>query len=125
MKTLKYLIFAFALTLFSIENTNAKTFELNEIVMSKYDTAEIKVSSRCDMCKERIEKAMAFEKGVVHSNLDLEVHVLTVVFKPRKTDADKIRKAITKVGYDADELPANEKAYKNLPACCKKDAPPH
>jgi hypothetical protein len=29
------------------------------------------------------------------------------------------------LGYDADTVAADEKAYTRLPACCKKDAPPH
>ena len=36
-----------------------------------------------------------------------------------------LKKAVTKVGYDADDLPADPKAYDDLPKCCKKDNEPH
>ncbi|HRY33215.1 MAG TPA: heavy metal-associated domain-containing protein [Bacteroidales bacterium] len=94
---------------------------------SAKNTAEIsvKTSAVCGMCKERIEKGLAFEKGVKEASLDLKTKMVTVTYKVRKTDPDKIRKAISRLGYDADDVPADEKAYGKLPACCKKDAAPH
>lgn len=85
-------------------------------------TAEIKIktSAQCSMCKETIEKAMAFEKGVVKADLDVETKVLTVTYKPSKTTPETIRKAVSAVGYDADEVAADPKAYQNLSNCCKK-----
>jgi len=90
------------------------------------EVIKIKTSAQCEMCKERIEKAMAYEKGVVSSDLNLEDKVLTVTFKSGKTTPEKIRKAVNAVGYDADETLAEPKAYSELPACCKKpDDPDH
>ncbi len=86
---------------------------------------QIKTSAVCQMCKDRIENGLAFEKGVKKADLNLENKVLTVTYKPNKTSPEKIRMAVSKLGYDADEVPANVKAYQNLPACCKKDAAPH
>ncbi len=87
-------------------------------------TAELKIktSAVCDMCKERIEKYVAFEKGVKKSNLDVESKILTVTYNPQKTTPEKIRLAVSKSGYDADDVPADKKAYKKLDACCKKGA---
>jgi len=90
----------------------------------KKDTVMITTSAQCGMCKERIEKAMAYERGVVKSELDLSDKVLTVVYKTRKTGPDKIRKAVSQVGYDADDVKANERVYSKLPACCKKPDDP-
>ena len=85
-------------------------------------TKEIKIltSAVCGMCKTTIEKAMAYEKGVKSFSLDVESKVLTVVYNSKKTDPDKIRKAVTEVGYDADDIPAEKKAYDDLNPCCKK-----
>ncbi len=85
-------------------------------------TIQIKTSAVCDMCKETLEKAMAYEKGVKESNLDVDTKILTVVYDPKKTSPAKIKLAVTKTGYDADEMPADDKAYENLDGCCKKDA---
>lgn len=85
----------------------------------KVKTAEIKTSAQCDDCKERIEEAMAFTKGVKSAELDVETAILTVTYKTKKTGLNEIRKAVSEVGYQADDLPANSEAYKNLPECCQ------
>ena len=88
----------------------------------KIETVEIQTSAVCDMCKERIEKQLAFTKGVTAAQLDVESAVVTVSYKASKTNAQALRTSINDVGYDADDSPATEKAYENLHHCCKKDA---
>ncbi len=83
-------------------------------------TIKIKTSATCDMCKETIEKFVAFEKGVKKITLDVDTKVATVVYNPQKTTPDKIRLAIANSGYDADDVPANKKAHDKLDDCCKK-----
>ncbi|MEO1096253.1 MAG: heavy metal-associated domain-containing protein [Bacteroidota bacterium] len=80
---------------------------------------DIKTSAVCSMCKEAIEYDLAFEKGVKSATLDVPSKVVTVVYNPKKTDADKIRKRITKVGYHADNFERDSVAYEKLPFCCK------
>ena len=92
---------------------------------SKYDTARIQTSAVCNMCKERLEHDMAYEKGVKAVELDMETKVLTIVYKKDKTTVEELRKAITMIGYDADGMVADVKAHDRLPACCKKDVEPH
>jgi periplasmic mercuric ion binding protein len=87
---------------------------------AKTSVIDIKVSSQCSMCKERIEKMLAFEKGIVNSNLDLETHTIKVTYKNKKTTPEAIKKAISLTGYDADDVAADSKAYAKLPDCCKK-----
>ncbi|MBK6346450.1 MAG: cation transporter [Bacteroidales bacterium] len=103
------LIFIFVLSVSGIHAQTPKTIDL-----------EIKTSAQCGMCKETIEKAMAFEKGVIKSELIVETKILKVTFKPSRTSAEAIRKAVSEAGYDADEVKADTEAYKNLPDCCKK-----
>lgn len=91
----------------------------------KLEVVEIQTSAICGDCKERLEHDIAFEKGVKSVELDDETKVLTVKYKKGKNSKEKIKKAITKVGYDADEMPANPKAYAALPDCCKKGVDPH
>jgi copper chaperone CopZ len=90
----------------------------------KSQTVKIKTSAVCEMCKERIEKKLAFTKGVSDANLDVDDDnkVVTVTFNPKKTSIEKIKKSISAVGYDAEEVKANEKGYEQLPSCCKKNA---
>jgi copper chaperone CopZ len=88
----------------------------------KTETIKIKTSAECDACKQRIEDALAYEKGIKSSDLDTASRIITVVYNPDKTSPDKIRKAISAVGYDADEVKADPAAFAKLPSCCKLDA---
>lgn len=109
--------------LFVILLVSVFSFSVNDVKAQdtkKTATIKIKTSAQCDMCKERLEKAFAYEKGVKKSELDVETAVFTVEYNPKKTTPEKLKEAVTKVGYDADDLPANEKAYEKLPACCQK-----
>jgi cation transport ATPase len=86
----------------------------------KSEKVAIKTSAKCDDCKERIEKALAFEKGVKDVTVNLETAVVTVTYIPKKTNPASLKIAISSIGYDADEVKAEEKAYHALPLCCQK-----
>lgn len=86
------------------------------------ETVEIKTSAICEMCKYTIEKDLAFEKGVKSSDLDVESRVVTVQYNAKKTNPEIIRKRITMIGYHADSLHRDAKAYSKLPDCCKDGA---
>ena len=83
------------------------------------ETVKIETSAQCEMCKERIEEEMQFTKGVTDANLDVESQILTITFKSKKSNLDKIKRAISLIGYDADEILADEKAHDKLPKCCQ------
>lgn len=83
-------------------------------------TIVIKTSAECGSCKKRIENALNFEKGVKKAELLVKTKEATVTFDTEKITAEKIREVIAGVGYDADNVPAQEKAYDKLPKCCKK-----
>lgn len=82
----------------------------------------IKTSVICDMCETKIKKRLEFEKGVKKIEVNLDTKIVTVSYDEAKTDPDKIKKNISRSGYDADEVVADPKVYKKLPACCKKDS---
>jgi len=108
MKTLKSI---FAITILSLFAGK---------ISAQDSTIVVKTSAQCESCKKRIENALNFEKGVKSGVLDLTTKDATVVFDPQKTSSAKVRAAITKVGYDADKMTADAKAYKKLPKCCQK-----
>ncbi len=85
----------------------------------------IKTSAKCAECYDNIQREFTYAKGVKSFAIDYETGDLTVKYNPGKTDPDKIRKAISKAGYDADDVPADPKAYDKLDDCCKKGAAGH
>lgn len=81
---------------------------------------KIKTSAICSMCKSRIERNLTFEKGVKEADLDVKTKIVTIKYNPAKTDVAKLKATISKTGYDADEVTADEVGYNKLPSCCKK-----
>lgn len=84
------------------------------------ETAVIQTSAQCGECKEKIETALLEINGVSSAKLDMKTKKVTVVYNPDKVTLDQIKSAISKTGYDADDVKADATAYQNLPACCKK-----
>ena len=93
----------------------------------KKETKEIAIqtSAICKMCKDRLESNLIYEKDVKKVTLDMKTKILTIKYRADKTNPETLKKAVSDLGYDADEVPADAKAYDELPACCKKDAAPH
>lgn len=107
MKTMKKLL----LSLF--------VFTLAFAAQAQVKNIGIQTSAVCEMCKERLEKDLTFEKGVKSVNLDLETKVLNIAYIDGKTNPDVLRKRVTLVGYDADSLKRDLAAYEKLDVCCK------
>jgi len=120
MKTTKLLSSSFLAVLCSMIFTGTAFSQEKKI-----DTIKIKTSAVCGMCKERIENGLAYEKGVKDVSLDVETKIVTIRYNTKSTNPDNLRKKISKLGYDADDIPCDKAAYDKLPACCKKDAPKH
>ena len=65
---------------------------------------KLQTSAHTEMCKAKIEKTLAYEKGIVESELDRESQIMTVTYKAEKTNVKKIIKIITSLGHDAMEI---------------------
>lgn len=65
---------------------------------------------------------MIRESGVQKVNVDYKKKTTKVTFVTDRTNIENIKTAIANVGYDADDVTANEDSYKELPKCCKKPA---
>ncbi|MEO8146559.1 MAG: heavy metal-associated domain-containing protein [Bacteroidia bacterium] len=93
---------------------------------SKTKQVIIKTIIYCDHCKEcascspRILHELNYTKGVKVAKLDVATQTITVDYNPQKTDVLKIKTAISKMGYDADDIKADAKGYEALDGCCKK-----
>ncbi|MFZ5553181.1 MAG: heavy-metal-associated domain-containing protein [Bacteroidota bacterium] len=98
-------------------------FTITGIAYAQKGTSEltIKSSTVCEMCKTKIEKELVFEKGVKEVKVDIAAKTVWVRYKTDKTSPEKIKTALTNIGYKADDMPANEKAFEKLPACCKAE----
>ena len=105
------------LTVFLISNT-AMAQKTNQ-------KAVIKTTLHCDHCKEcetcglKFKTVMLKIKGVKMYELDDKKMTFTVYYNPKKTDLQTIKIAISKLGYDADEVKATKEGLATLDGCCK------
>lgn len=93
-------------------------FSQNE-TKPKVQEVVIKTSAECGSCKERMEAKLNYVKGISFAELNYETKELTVKFKTDKITLAEIKKIISDLGYDADEVKANPEAQAKLPKCCQ------
>ena len=74
------------------------------------------------MCKDAIEGAMNFERGIQFVELNMENMFLTVKYKTKVHTEKSVKNLVSELGYSAGEVKANEKAMNELPKCCQPGA---
>ncbi|MCA0362962.1 MAG: heavy metal-associated domain-containing protein [Spirosomataceae bacterium] len=89
------------------------------------EEVKFKTSAKCGMCKERIEHDLSLTKGVEKAVLNLDDKTVSISYNAKKTSPEKLKVKISKIGYDADEVIADQKAHDRLPDCCQKTADAH
>lgn len=75
---------------------------------------------QCETCGDKFNKDLYNEDGIKRVDVDAKANTITVVYDTRKTDIDKVRVLISKLGYDADEVKADPAGLAKLDGCCKK-----
>lgn len=118
MKTIKTIL-ATIITLVAIQTSFAQAGKKNE-------KAIIKTTIYCDHCKEcetcgkNIKANLLKINGLKMYELDDEKMTITVYYNGQKTDITAIKTAIAKLGFDADDIKADQAGYDKLDDCCKK-----
>ena len=85
------------------------------------DKAVIKTPAvRTEGCKERVEFYISKEYGVTSVKVDIKRNTTSVSWLTDRTTLENIKVAIANLGFDADDIEAEEFAYKRLPKECKR-----
>jgi len=93
-----------------------------EIKTAPEENIAIKIpTAKCKTCEKTINSALSKVEGIINSDVDVHDKIVNIKFLSSVTSPGKIREAISKAGYDADEIKRNERAYQNLPECCKDE----
>ncbi|UTW63500.1 heavy-metal-associated domain-containing protein [bacterium SCSIO 12741] len=94
---------------------------------SKMDTLNVKTKINCSHCQvcgscgKRFEGELSFGKGVKQVQYNPSDTTITIIYRSGKTTPDELRQEIAKLGFPADNIPADPAGYAKLDACCKKD----
>ena len=92
---------------------------------TKKQTITIKTPNTCNHCKicetcgGLLETDLYYVKGIKSVTYNEDEMTTTIVYLAKKTSPEKIRQAISKLGFPADDLPADPEAYAKRDACCK------
>ncbi len=82
----------------------------NEKTAKKAKTEEVTfvVSMQCHGCQSKIEKNVPWEKGVKDMKVDLEKKTVTIVYNPKQTNEEKLKKAIEKLEFTCEKAESEE-----------------
>jgi copper chaperone CopZ len=92
-KNMLLIIIAFFVSMNVMTGQNKKESTKQNVVFS--------VAMDCHSCQQKIEKNIAFEKGVKAMNVSLEKQTVEITYDTRKTDVEKLKLAFEKIGYPA------------------------
>ena len=93
MKTTQLkLVLLLALLFTSVAIAEAKT---------EKKTVTFNVEMHCENCKKKIERNLAYEKGILDLKISLKKNTVTVVYDSAKTNVEKITDLLKKIGYEA------------------------
>lgn len=94
------------------------------LIQNAIKDTSIMVYGNCSSCKKAIEKAAKSVDGVESASWDKKKKILTLQFDMAKTSLDLIEKAIIAIGYDTENMRAEDSVYDELHHCCKYDRKP-
>jgi periplasmic mercuric ion binding protein len=85
-------------------------FSQAEAFAPKTESVKFWVSMKCTACQQKIKDNLPFEKGIKDMQVDLATKTVSVTFDPKKTNVEKIRLAIEKLGFEAKVIKPGEEA---------------
>ncbi|MBL7745334.1 MAG: cation transporter [Chitinophagaceae bacterium] len=107
----------FLVTLVAITGFTVVSFSQTKALQ----TARIKTPNvLCEECKKRLTTYLDRYDGIQYLNINFRKGEIQVKYLTDRIDIEQIKTAIANMGYDADDVTANEEAYKKLPKSCKK-----
>jgi len=83
------------------------------------ETVVIQTNAYSSKSNDIFKESIPFVKGVKEFKFDEKTSQIAVAYDAKKTNPAAIRAAIAKLGFDADQVKANEQARAKLPAECK------
>ena len=81
------------------------------------------VNMHCEACQKKIEKNIAFEKGVKAMEVSLDNKTVALTYDSKKTSPEKLQAALVKLGYTASvNIGSKECCDAAKEGCCKEKA---
>ena len=113
---------AFSLSLLAVFCFTAVSFAQYQQTQKVSGKAVIKTPTiLCEKCQEKVEFFISHTVGVTSCTVNYRKKTTTVTWLNDRTTLENIKTAIANLGYDADDIEAEEYAFKRLPKECKAE----
>jgi copper chaperone CopZ len=101
MKTIQLRLVVLMALLFSVSLAAEAQRERKNVTFS--------VELHCNNCKMKVERNLAYERGVQDLKVNLNEKTVIVTYDTSRTDVLKLLEAIKKLGFEAKEVKPEEK----------------
>ncbi|MDO4462302.1 MAG: heavy-metal-associated domain-containing protein [Bacteroidia bacterium] len=81
-------------------STTSNPISITDNEETGLSTVIFQADVHCEGCKKKIEKNLAYEKGVKEIKVDIKSKTITVTFKKNRNNPEKLSAALVKLGYD-------------------------
>ena len=113
---------AFSLSLFALICFTTASFAQYQQTQKAVGKAVIKTPTiLCEKCQEKVEFFISHTAGVSSVAVNIRKHTTTVTWLNDRTTLENIKTAIANMGFDADDIEAEEYAFNRLPKVCKTE----
>ena len=113
---------AFSLCLFAFIFFSTVSFAQYQQSQKAVGKAVIKTPTiLCEKCQEKVEFFISHQPGVTAVAINIRKKTTTVSWLNDRTTLENIKTSIANLGYDADDIEAEEYAFKRLPKQCKAE----
>ncbi|MDR1813627.1 MAG: heavy-metal-associated domain-containing protein [Tannerella sp.] len=102
---MKRILLMILCAMFTLSMASAKDGKKEKKAVTKFKIENM----NCDNCVKKIEKNIAFEKGVTDLKCDLETKTAEVTYNTDKTSEEKLVKAFEKINYKATAIKEDDK----------------
>jgi copper chaperone CopZ len=89
------------------------------LIVKDAETIVIQTNAYSSKSNTIFSENLPYLKGVKDFKYDEKSYKIAVAYDPKKTNPEAIRIAIAKLGFDADQIKANEQSRAKLPQECK------
>ena len=113
---------AFSLGLLAFFSFTTVSFAQYQQTQKAVGKAVIKTPTiLCEKCQEKVEFFISHTEGVSSVAVNIRKKTTTVTWLNDRTTLENIKTAIANLGFDADDIEAEEYAFKRLPKECKAE----
>jgi len=107
-------VICIVIAMFTAVSANAQKSEKSE----KWQKVTIQTNGTGQETKDKIEKGLAYDKGVKDVDFEVATSKVTITYDAGKTSIQTLKDAIVKLGYKVDVSPTAE--TKSCPKTCTK-----